>query len=210
MPEKIRLCHITHIRNLAGIVKNGFLLSQSRVQAERVGFVSIAHNTLQDRRATTPVPCGPGGTLHDYVPFYFAPRSPMLYAINQGNVEGYDEGQGPVLHLVTSIGSVLDAGVKFVFTDGHGIMAFTDFYDNLQDLDQVDWDLMKASYWADTEEDSDRRRRRQAEFLIHDRFPLQYVEEIGVIDETVQAEVEFIIKASAFQPGITVQRKWYY
>ncbi|MEA1933431.1 MAG: DUF4433 domain-containing protein [Thermodesulfobacteriota bacterium] len=210
MPKNIKLYHITHIRNLTGIVESGLLLSQSQVHAERVPFINIAHNTLQDRRASTRVPCGPDGTLHDYVPFYFASRSPMLYSINQGNVEGYDEGQGPVLHLVTSIKNVLDAGLGFVFTDGHGIMDFTDFYDDLKDLDHVDWDVMKATYWADTEDDTDRRRRRQAEFLIHEKLPFQYIEEIGVIDRTVQEEVESLMRASVFRPGVAVRRGWYY
>ena len=134
----------------------------------------------------------------------------MLYSINQGNVEGYDEGQGPVLHLVTSIKNVLDAGLGFVFTDGHGIMDFTDFYDDLKDLEHVDWDVMKATYWADTEDDTERRRRRQAEFLIHEKLPFQYIEEIGVIDRTVQAEVESLMRASIFRPGIAVRRRWYY
>lgn len=43
----------------------------------------IAHNTIQDRRAQTYVPCLPGGNPHDYVPFYFAPCSPMLYAAHK-------------------------------------------------------------------------------------------------------------------------------
>ncbi len=210
MSENTKLYHITHFRNLAGIVESGFLLAQSQVYAEKKSFINIAHSTLQQRRATTQVPCGPGATLHHYVPFYFAPRSPMLYTINQGNVEGYNEGQRPVLHLVTSIKNVLEAGLKFVFTDGHGIMAFTEFFDNLQDLDQIDWELMRARYWADTEEDSDRRRRRQAEFLIHNRLPFRCVEEIGVMDRAVQAEVESILRTTDFRPNIKVQRGWYY
>ena len=154
MPENTKLFHITHIRNLTGIVQNGFLLAQSQVHAEKIGFTNIAHSTLQQRRATTQVPCGPGATLHHYVPFYFAPRSPMLYTINQGNVEGYNEGQRPVLHLMTSIEKVLEAGLEFVFSDGQGIMAFTEFYDYLRDLCHIDCELIRAKYWADTEKDS--------------------------------------------------------
>ena len=46
------------------------------------------------------MPCGPGGTIHDYVAFYFAPRAPMLYAIYKGNVADYTEGQTPLVYLV--------------------------------------------------------------------------------------------------------------
>ena len=37
------------------------------------------------------VPIGPGGAVSDYVLFYFAPRSPMMYAIHRGNVPTYGE-----------------------------------------------------------------------------------------------------------------------
>ena len=50
-------------------------------------------------------------------------------------------------------------------------MRFTDFFDDLKDLDKIDWDLMQSRYWNDTNDDPDRKRRRQAEFLVHEFFP---------------------------------------
>jgi hypothetical protein len=41
--------------------------------------------------------------------------------------------------------------------------------------------------WADTLEDGDRVRRRQAEFLVHDAVPLSLVEQLAVIDDAVSA-----------------------
>lgn len=99
------------------------------LMAGGVEYTSIAHQTIQDRRAYTQVPCGPGGCLHDYVPFYFGARSPMLYAIKSGNVEGYEQGQEAVVYLVSTAQKVSGAGLGHVFTDGHGIMGFTAFYD---------------------------------------------------------------------------------
>jgi len=69
--------------------------------------VGIAYQHIKDRRARKRVPAGPGGTVADYVPFYFAPRSPMLYAITRGLVPGYDGGQSSVVHLVTSTDAVV-------------------------------------------------------------------------------------------------------
>ncbi len=65
-------------------------------------YTSIAHQNIQDRRAYTQVPCGPRGWLHDYVPFYFGVRSPMLFTISRGNVEGYDRDQEDVIYLVST------------------------------------------------------------------------------------------------------------
>jgi len=46
----------------------------------------ISMHSVQGHRAVKAVPVPPGGTLHDYVPFYFAPRSPMLRTLEGGNV----------------------------------------------------------------------------------------------------------------------------
>jgi len=136
--------HITHLRNLPGILELGGLYANSATARRGVEHVNIAHQSIQDRRATTRVPLPPGGVLHDYVPFYFAPRSPMLYAIHRGNVQGYTEGQTFIVHLVTTAEAIAASGQPFVFTDGHAIMAFTSFYNDLRQLDQVDWDIMRA------------------------------------------------------------------
>ena len=46
----------------------------------------------------------------------------MLFSIKKGNVAGYQDGQRPILHLVSSTETVLAAGLRFTFTDGHAEM----------------------------------------------------------------------------------------
>ena len=139
-----RIYHITHINNLTSILTTGGLIANSRVRQQQTSYIDIAHEHIQDRRAITKVPCSAGGCLHDYVPFYFAPRSPMLYAIHKQNVDGYSGGQQPIIYLVSEAYTIKDFGLKFAFTDGHAIMAYSDFYHELSDLQSViDWKLMK-------------------------------------------------------------------
>ena len=68
---------------------------------------------------------------------------------------------------------------------------------------------MKAQYWLDNESDMDRKRRRQAEFLIHRFFPWTMVSEIGVIDTNMAETTKRLIAASEHQPSIVVARQWY-
>jgi len=145
-PNRTSIYHITPIENLRGILEAGELRAKRALDREETGYANIAHQTIQDRRAHTPVPCGPGGWLHDYVPFYFGPRSSMLYTIERGNVERFAGGQQSIVHLVSTAQSVQEAGLGFVFTDGYGIMDFTEFYDDLAQLDEVDWPLMNSHY----------------------------------------------------------------
>jgi len=79
--------HITHLDNLPAIIQRGCLLCDNGRAAEGVACQGIAHVHIKQRRARKVVPVAPGGTLADFVPSYFAPRSPMLYVINAGGVQ---------------------------------------------------------------------------------------------------------------------------
>ncbi len=203
--------HITHINNLRSIVENEGLLSHTASCRKGIRHTSIAHQNIQDRRAFRKVPCGRGGVLHDYVPFYFAPRSPMLYTISRGNVVGYDQGQTPVIYLVSSAEAVEAAELPFVGADGHAVMEYTGFFDDLYFLEYViDWEIMEATFWADTDEDGDRKRRRQAEFLVHNFFPWRLITEIGVINSQIQTQVREILQNYNYKPPVKVYPNWYY
>jgi ssDNA thymidine ADP-ribosyltransferase, DarT len=197
--------HITPIGNLLGIVNAGGI-SCDRL-AQGLALVRVGHQHIKDRRMGRPVPVGPGGHIGDYVPFYFAPRSPMLCAIHNGTVAGGVAGQSEVVHLVSSVENVTDAGCQWVFTDGHADMVhLTHFYDDLDHLDKIDWAIMEERYWRDTPTDGDRKRRRQAEFLVHGFFPWELVTEIGVHDRQVADRVREIVGGTE----VRLRRGWYY
>ena len=196
--------------NLRSILEEGGLWSDTKRRLRGIACTNIAYQNIKDRRAVTLVPCGAGGSVADYVPFYFAPRSPMLFTIGKGNVPGYDRGEDPIVHLVTSAEAVINAGLDFAFTDGHSTVRFTEFFDNLGDLSRVDWDIMEAKYWRDTSDDNDRLRRRQAEFLVHEFCPWQIIEQIGVKTDEARRRVTQIVQAAGHDSVVQLQRNWYY
>jgi ssDNA thymidine ADP-ribosyltransferase DarT-like protein len=133
----------------------------------------------------------------------------MLYAICQGAVEGYAAGQEEVLHLVSSTEKIVEERLRFTYTEGHAVMAPSEFFDDLGHLARIDWPLMESRYWFDTDEDPDRKRRRQAEFLVHRFAPLSCFLEIGVMTEPVARRVtEILGRGSALR--VKVRRNWYY
>jgi len=210
-PLPTLIYHITHIDNLPAILSSGELRAKTRLDTSGGPNTSIAYTSVQDRRAQTPVPCGRGGTLHDYVPFYFAPRSPMLYTIHRGNVSTCPR-QGPVVYLVSTAQVVRDARLPYAFTDGHGIMALTSYFDDLVYLDAVDWAIMRDRYWSDTLTDNDRRRRRQAEFLVQNFMPWGLITQIGVISPTMKNNVEDMLRrfGPTHKPAVAIHYDWYY
>ena len=134
----------------------------------------------------------------------------MLFTISQGNIEEASDGQRPLIYLVTTAQAVEASERRFVFTDGHAIMAFTEFFDTLDRLDAVDWEIMHMNYWHDTAKFPDRKRRRQAEFLVHGHCSWRLIEEIGVFDQEIQARVEREISQVGHKPPVRVRPEWYY
>jgi hypothetical protein len=71
----------------------------------------------------------------------------MLYSIHGGQVEGYRDGQVPVVHLVSSAGAVAAVELPFTYTDGHAEIQFSKFYEGSAGLrSRIDWDVMTATY----------------------------------------------------------------
>ncbi len=202
--------HITNVRNLPSIIQREGLCCDNTVTGQNIDHVNIAYGGIKARRAVRPVRISPGGTLADYVPFYFAPRSPMLYAIHKGLIEGYDEGQKTIVYLVSSVEGVSGAGSRFCFTDGHAAMAISRFFNKASDLDRVDWEIIRATYWHDTEEDNDRKRRRQAEFLVRKFLPWSMITEIGVMNLEMKDWVRKVLVTATPRLIIGIHRDWYY
>lgn len=142
---------------------------------------------IQQRRATTQIPCGPQGSLHDYLPFYFGPRSPMLYKLSKS------QDQSQIIYIRCTAQEIVKMGLLIIFSDGHGIMRLTKWYESLKDLDRLDWDVINADSWNDTPQDPDRCRRKQAEFLVYKQCPWSLVEKIGVRDSKAKEKVESIL-----------------
>jgi hypothetical protein len=201
--------HITHIANIASMANSGVILCDRGCSRRGMHPVSIAYADLKARRADWPVTVARRGTLADYVPFHYAPRSPMLYAINGGFVAGYAEGQAEVAHLVLAAESIATPG-RFAITDGHAATPLTTQYEDLRDLERISWPIMDEKYWSDTDDDGDRKRRRQAEFLVWKSVPFQAVRVIGVMTATIAERARAALADSAHKPPVVVRSDWYY
>src|ERR1035438_10496350 len=79
--------HFTHVKNLSGILATGRLQADSLVDRSSVLQVEAADPAVKSRRKVRRVRLPPFGQVADYVPFYFAPRSPMLLTLAKGRTE---------------------------------------------------------------------------------------------------------------------------
>jgi hypothetical protein len=114
VPAQPKLYHITHVDNLPAILTAGGLSSDAAMIAQGGPTASIGMGTIKQRRLGLPVKCHPGDHVGDYVPFYFCPRSIMLYLISCANHSEmtYRGGQQPILHLEADLQEVVKWGVQ--------------------------------------------------------------------------------------------------
>lgn len=198
--------HITHIRNLPGILKEGGLLPDAEVRRREINIQNIGYSHIKDRRMRRPIRAGMEGTLGQYVPFNFCSRSVMLYALRNGHAD-YEGGQDQILHLVSSVDSVVRTGRPYVFTDIHADLDYAQHFDDLNKLEEsVDWAVMNERYWSDPEV----KKRRQAEFLVWEFFPWEAVLGIATKTQVVADEVSHILKQAEHKPKVLVKSGWYY
>lgn len=217
-----RIFHITAIANLPSVLATGALLCKQEATAQGLAYQNIAHAGAQGARARKAAPNPPGGLLHDYVPFYFAPRSPMLGAINQGNVVGCPWRQADIVHFETTVEAVTAQGLPFVFYDRNATLAYSQPCTDLSQLgDHIAWDLITEApqldgycrYWhskPDSERYSDRMERRQAEFLVKSQVDLNLMTRIGVfnLDKVVQVRT-MLLQAQCALP-VQAMPDWYF
>jgi hypothetical protein len=211
-PIPTPIFRLVHVDNLEALLRRGGLHAPNHTPNNGLPYRTIHNVDIQAERRVRTIPCGPRGTIHDYVSFYFGYLSPMLLQLKTGRVAGYQEGQEPLIYLVSSVQRAVEEGVPVAFSNGHGIAAFTSWYDDLVDLDKVDWGMVYQRYWHDTVDDMDRQRRKQAEFLVYRFCAWALIEEIVVVNSKTKDRVEsvFSLRDISLRRNVTVRSGWYY
>jgi len=203
--------HFTSIQNLPSILADRKLSCDTSVVERGVLKIEAGDRDIKEWRRRVTVPVHPYGCPADYVPFYYAPRSPMMLKIKSGQVPTYTGGQRPLIYFVSSARRVDDAGLTWVCADGNCANSLTSFHADLDSLEQqIDWAVMELRYWNDTADDPDRMRRRMAEFLVHQEVPLDVIAGIGTYDDATADQVRDQFEQHGRATHVATKREWYY
>ena len=178
--------HGMHAHGHAGMNPNHIFIGNAQLTANR-HEVAVRPSDIDFVIATH------YGTLGEYVPFYFGPCSPMLYAIKTGSEGVVQRSQRDIVYVCCMFKDVVASGVQYAFTDGHAKMKLTEFYNLPANLNQLHWDTIYSRFWFNKEQDFDRSRRKQAEMLVHSHVPPDWIKAVVVYDQNVstfaQAEI---------------------
>jgi hypothetical protein len=212
VPSGLYLYHITHVDNLPSILADGGLWSDAAIVARGGPAASIGMGNIKQRRLGLPVRCHPGDHVGDYVPFYFCPRSIMLFLIHCANHPelAYRSGQGPIVHLEADLLETVawadGEGHPWAFSLSNAGAYYTEFRNRLDQLGEVDWEAVAATDFRNAQV----KEGKQAEFLVHEFFPWHLVRRIGVQSASIQYQVHRALSGSERPPIVEVRRDWYY
>jgi len=200
---QILIYHISDVENLPSILNNGRLYSDA-IMAQRNPTV-IGYNHIKERRLTQiTVPCCNDRFVGEFVPFYFCPRSPMLFTINQGNTGRPPGCQKTIIHLVSNVSLAVALGQDWAISDGNAGAFHTSFEADLRALEDLNWPAIRARNWQG------KTHEKSAEFLVADFFPWNCIQQIGCHNSQVAQEVKDLIQNHNHQPSVDVQQAWYY
>ena len=205
-----KIYHIVHLSKLPSIINDGFLYSDAEMRNRKQDGVPIGMDKIKNRRLSLALNSHPGLYVGECVPFYFCPRSIMLYLMHMSNSPDitYRGGQEPIIHLVADFHKTVewanDNNLRWAFTTSNAGAYYFDDYSDLSDLTKIDWQAIQTENWREV------REKKQAEFLIERSFPWELVEEVGVYSYIQQHEVQNIIGSQTNNLKISIEREWYY
>lgn len=206
-PEKALIWRIVHRDNLAWILDNGLHCANSGVLSPN--YVNIGNTELIDKRRHRMVPIAPGGTLADYVPFYFTPFSVMMKNIHSGWGVPQRRNEEIVI-LVSSLPHLQKLGLPFVFTNAHAYPDWTNYYSDLAQLSEIDWGLLQRRDFKRDADDPRKMERYQAEALIHRHLPVQGILGIVCYTDGLKQSIEQQIQARNLNLPVYARTGWYF
>lgn len=207
-PTKALIWRIVHRDNLPWILANGLHSGNSSTQSKN--WVHIGNPELTSKRASHPVPIVPNGFLNDYVPFYFTPFSVMLKNIHGGRGGVKQRHNDEIVILVSSVHKIKNLGLDFVFTDSHAYYRWATYYNELKDLDKIDWSLLQQRDFKRDADDPAKFERYQAEALVHESCPVDALLGIICYSEKTKTDIEKLLIERNMNLDVYARTGWYF
>lgn len=206
-PSKALIWRIVHRDNIPWLLDNGLCaVSSGKLSG---GYVGIGNPDLISKRSRRAVPIEPGGTLSDYVPFYFTPFSVMMKNIHSGRGVQQRRNEEIVI-LVSSLYHVRSLGLPFVFTDAHAYPDWAGYYSDLEHLDKIDWQILQSRDFKRDPDDPRKMERYQAEALIHGHVPVAGLLGIVCYNEALQRRVDQEVRQRQLDLPVYARPGWYF
>ena len=210
VPANPAIYHIVHVDRLASIAADGRLWCDAEAMKRRSPGTAIGIPDIKAQRRERALNSRPGLRVGDCVPFYFCPRSVMLYLIHMANHPklAYRSGQNPIVHLEADLRETVawanGKGRRWAFTLSNAAAGYSEDRCDLAQLDEIDWDAVGAKYW------NTRMEGKQAEFLVERSFPWALVRRVGVRSRGTWRRASAATQSADHRPSVQILPQWYY
>ncbi len=212
-PSNPKIYHILHFDRLPSVIRDGFLFSDAIMNRRSASGTTIGMSAIKQRRLTElSLASHPGLLVGECVPFYYCPRSVMLYLIHKGNDPGlaYRSGQQPIVHLELDLRAVVEwadiSSKRWAITNGNAGSRYFDDFSTFGKLRELNWTAIQARQWSQASV----KEAKQSEFLVEDQVPWPLVSRIGVQSAQVQAQVQQYLTTTGHRPPVEIKLDWYY
>ena len=150
VPAEPKIYHIVHVDRLSSIVADDCLWCDAEIVQRESSDTTIGMNSIKQRRLTNALSSHPDLCVGDCVPFYFCPRSVMLYVISQANHPEltYHGGQDSIVHLEAELRRTIDWAEKhkqrWAFTLSNAGASYFEDRCDLTHLSEIDWEAVQT------------------------------------------------------------------
>ena len=114
-----------------------------------------------------------------------------------------------IVYCVVRLDDLINSDVECIFTNGHAVSNLTSFYskDHLPQINEiVNYDDVYSSQW-NSETDIDLKRRKEAELLVKDDLPTQFLRGFVVYNERAKQK---LLDMSVAENKIVVAPGYYF
>lgn len=205
-PGRALVFRITHITNIPWILDHGLRCASSLLDPD---FRPIGNTDLIEKRAALQVPVAPGGTISDYVAFYFTPYTPMLLNIKTGRNGVIQRPMSEIAILVSSLPTFVRHGVPFVFTDRHAYVPWAEFSTDLAQLERIRWPILQTRDFSRDPDDPHKVEQYQAEVLAHCHVPCVAIVAVVCHDEAECGRIRGEIEDRNLDLKVIARPGWY-
>lgn len=185
-------------------------MSDREVISRQLAGTSIGMPHIKEKRLNKELLTKPELKVGDCVPFYFCPRSVMLYKIHMRDPQNlpYAGGQDPIIHLQAYLHEATEwaegSNLHWAFTAINAVSIAAEDWRSLDELHRIDWDVVRARQWKG------QRDKKQAEFLVEKRFPVSLFRSVGVRTTQTLERTEEILSNASKQIPVSCKPNWYY
>ena len=181
--------HMTHIKNLQGILENG-LLSTYNLRDHSVEVFDISNPEIKNKRDREID--FTGKNILDYVPLYINPINPMMASARvQNEIDS--------IVIIEVIPHILVQEEGSLFSDGNAAYKRTNFYKNQIEMENVNWRFLNEGKWVIKGEG---HSEMCSEILIGERVEVKYINKIILKDDHL---LNLIMKMFPNHKGVQIE-----